>query len=111
MSLTNNLWVGKIDLLNMGGFIIMSSSGVTRPVDRMGRVVIPKEIRDQLNIRNNIDKFEISVDGDKIILKKHRKTCFFCNAVAGGVKFKDYLVCHECIETLKAIKDENGIDE
>ena len=50
-------------------------------------------------------------DGDKIILKKHRKTCFFCNAVAGGVKFKDYLVCHECIETLKAIKDENGIDE
>ena len=48
----------------------MSSTGMTRQVDKMGRVVIPKEIRAQLNIKNNVDKFEISVQGDKVILQK-----------------------------------------
>ena len=32
----------------------MKLSGVVRPVDKMGRVVIPKEIRKQLKIENDI---------------------------------------------------------
>ena len=42
----------------------MKSTGMTRQVDKMGRVVIPKEIRAQLNIKNNVDSFEISVQGE-----------------------------------------------
>lgn len=89
----------------------MSSSGVTRPVDKMGRVVIPKEIREKLNIKSDVDKIEISVDGDKIILKKHYDACFFCNKVAGGVRYCNYVICHECIDKLKNIKDISGIEE
>ena len=33
----------------------MRSTGIVRPVDRMGRVVIPKEIRRQLKIENDLD--------------------------------------------------------
>ena len=48
----------------------MKSTGIIRPVDKMGRVVIPKEIRKQLKVENDIDSFEIYMEDDKIILKK-----------------------------------------
>ena len=89
----------------------MSSSGVTRPVDKMGRVVIPKEIRDSLNIKSDVDKIEISVEGDRIILKKHHNACLFCHKIAGGVEHKGYFVCHECVDKLKNIKDASEIVE
>ena len=47
----------------------MKSTGIIRPVDKMGRVVIPKEIRKQLKVENDIDSFEIYMEDDKIILK------------------------------------------
>lgn len=89
----------------------MSTSGVLRPVDKMGRVVIPKEIRDKLNIVSDIDKIEITVEGDKIILKKHHDACLFCNTIASGVSHKGYFVCHECVDKLKNIKDASEIEE
>ena len=81
-------------------------SGIVRTVDNMGRVVIPKEIRAQLGIENNVDSLEIFLEGDKIILKKFRPTCFFCNQIVETVEYNGYLVCKNCIEKLNAMKDE-----
>ena len=39
----------------------MKSTGITRRIDDLGRVVIPKEIRRSLKVREG-DKFEIYVD-------------------------------------------------
>ena len=36
----------------------MKSTGMIRGVDKMGRVVIPKEIRNQLKIENNVLSWE-----------------------------------------------------
>ena len=47
----------------------MKSTGVTRRIDELGRIVIPKEIRKNLNIRNG-ECLEIYVDDNKIILTK-----------------------------------------
>ena len=47
----------------------MKSTGVVRRIDDLGRVVIPKEIRKILRIREG-DTLEIFVDGGDIILKK-----------------------------------------
>lgn len=84
----------------------MKSSGMIRPVDKMGRVVIPKEIRSQLKVENNVDSFEISMDGDKIILKKYYPACIFCGNQGPTVAFGDYLVCRDCIEKLEELKDK-----
>ena len=65
----------------------MKSTGMTRQVDKMGRVVIPKEIRAQLNIKNNVDSFEISVQGDKVILQKYHPTSIFCDSIMDVVEF------------------------
>ena len=48
----------------------MKSTGITRKIDELGRIVIPKEIRRNLGIRDG-ESLEIFTDEDSIILKKH----------------------------------------
>lgn len=48
----------------------MKTTGVSRRIDDLGRIVIPKEIRRNLKIREG-ELLEILVEGDRIILTKH----------------------------------------
>lgn len=48
----------------------MKATGVTRKIDELGRIVIPKEIRRNLGIRDG-ESLEIFTNEDSIILKKH----------------------------------------
>lgn len=50
----------------------MKSTGVVRRIDELGRIVVPKEIRRNLKIRDG-ENMEIFVDNDLIILKKYSK--------------------------------------
>ena len=44
-------------------------TGMTRPVDSLGRIVIPKEIRNTFNLVEGT-KIELAVEGDRIIITK-----------------------------------------
>lgn len=48
----------------------MKATGIVRRIDDLGRIVIPKEIRKNLRIKEG-ENLEIFVDGDDIILKKY----------------------------------------
>ena len=48
----------------------MVKTGMTRRIDELGRLVIPKEIRNNLKIKDN-DQVEITVIDNKIILSKY----------------------------------------
>lgn len=48
----------------------MQSTGITRKVDELGRVVIPKELRDNFGIKEK-DSLEIFTNGSNIILRKY----------------------------------------
>lgn len=48
----------------------MKTTGVSRRIDDLGRIVIPKEIRKNLKIRDG-ELLEIFVDNEQIILAKH----------------------------------------
>lgn len=48
----------------------MKTTGVTRKIDELGRIVIPKEIRRNLSIRDG-ENLEIFIADDAICLKKH----------------------------------------
>src|SRR5574344_839343 len=50
----------------------MKSTGISRKIDELGRVVIPKEIRNNLNI-NVDDSVEIYIEDKKVILEKYSK--------------------------------------
>ncbi|MEX3914311.1 AbrB/MazE/SpoVT family DNA-binding domain-containing protein [Bacillus paralicheniformis] len=49
----------------------MKSLGVLRKVDELGRVVLPKELRDVLNIKPK-ESIEIYREEDMIILRKYK---------------------------------------
>ena len=46
------------------------STGIVRRIDELGRIVIPKEIRKSLRIKNG-DNLEIVVNGEDIMLRKY----------------------------------------
>jgi AbrB family transcriptional regulator (stage V sporulation protein T) len=48
----------------------LKTTGVSRRIDDLGRIVLPKEIRKDLKIRDG-ELLEITVEDEKIILAKH----------------------------------------
>ncbi len=80
----------------------MKKTGMTRPVDELGRVVIPKEIRTSLQIDVK-DRLEILLDGECIVLKKYDPSCMFCGATEGVEDVLGKNICRSCLEKLKNI--------
>ena len=78
----------------------MKSTGVVRKVDELGRIVLPIEIRNVLDIKSK-DAIEIFTDNDKIVLQKYQPACIFCNDVDNIVYFNGKRVCSACIAKLK----------
>jgi transcriptional pleiotropic regulator of transition state genes len=78
----------------------MKSTGIVRKVDTLGRVVIPIELRRNLEIGDQ-DAMEIYVEDDRIILKKYAPACTFCGQVDNVENFKGKNICPNCIEELK----------
>ena len=75
----------------------MKATGITRPVDPLGRVVIPVELRRSLGIKTD-DLMEVFVEGEYIMLKKYESKCIFC-----GSGEHDKNVCKKCIEEMKEL--------
>jgi len=83
----------------------MKAVGIVRKVDRLGRIVLPKELRDKFDIDAEAnDPVEIFVDGDYIMLKKYNPSCIFCGSVNEIQTVHGKLVCEKCIKELKTIK-------
>ncbi|MCT4631241.1 MAG: AbrB/MazE/SpoVT family DNA-binding domain-containing protein [Firmicutes bacterium] len=80
----------------------MKSTGITRKVDELGRIVIPKELRRNLRIEEK-DPLEIFVEGEMIILKKYEPACIFCGQAKGVKNLKGKNVCPECIKEIAQI--------
>lgn len=74
----------------------MKATGIVRKVDELGRIVIPKEIRDTRGIENG-DPLEIYVDGSMIILKAYRPGCEMCGSMDGIVTHKGHTICESCL--------------
>lgn len=81
----------------------MKATGIVRPVDELGRVVLPKELRKTMHI-NEKDGMEIFVEDDKIILRKYQPSCIFCGSLDDVVNYKSKLVCAACVNNLTLIK-------
>lgn len=83
----------------------MKSTGIVRKVDQLGRVVIPIELRRNLDIDDK-DSLEIYVEEDHIILKKYSPACCFCSNASGVTQFKNRNICGSCLAELMSLKDK-----
>lgn len=77
----------------------IKSTGIVRRVDELGRVVLPKELRNTLDIHER-DPLEIYVEGPKIILQKYQNSCVFCGEKTENA-FMDKCVCENCINMIR----------
>lgn len=78
----------------------MKSTGIVRKIDPLGRIVLPMELRRTYDIMIG-DGLEIYSDGDKIVLKKYRKSCIFCGNEHNLTKIKDKYICSDCVKEFK----------
>lgn len=79
----------------------MKTIGCVRPVDKLGRLVLPSDIRKALNITSGEDSVEFFLDNDRIIVKKYRPSCIFCQSNENLIEYKNQSVCLNCMEELK----------
>jgi len=73
----------------------MKMTGMTRPIDSLGRIVIPKEIRNAFDITEG-DRLEIHVDGDAILLHKYSPCCIFCGEKKDLISYDGKNICRDC---------------
>lgn len=71
----------------------MKLAGIVRRIDELGRIVIPKEIRKTLHIKNG-ENLEIFIDGETIVLKKYSEL--------GNLKELSDTITETLYQTLKA---------
>ena len=73
----------------------MKTSGIVRRLDPLGRIVLPKSYRDNLDIAIK-DDIEIFMDGTSIVVKKHEPRCVFCGETEEIREFKGKKMCRNC---------------
>ena len=83
----------------------MKNTGIIRRIDELGRIVIPKELRKNLDI-NIGDSMEIFIDGHSIVLEKEEKECVLCNNTKNLIVFNNNLLCENCIEKIIKMKKD-----
>ena len=58
----------------------MKTTGIVRRIDELGRIVIPKEVRRTMHIKEG-DPLELYLDGTTLCLKKYNTTELFVEAL------------------------------
>ena len=76
------------------------STGIKRRIDNLGRIVIPMEIRNYLDIEEG-DLLEIFIDKQAIILQKYNAKCVFCSQDKDLIDYKEQKICSKCLEELR----------
>ena len=94
----------------------MKATGVVRRIDDLGRIVIPKEIRRNLGIRDG-ESLEIFIENESIVLKKHNQMNSYeelgnmlCSTIASLLDIsiiitdREKIICTD--ESLKNLKNK-----
>lgn len=76
----------------------MKYTGIVRNIDDLGRVTLPKELRDIRGIKAG-DPVAIYVDGDAICIEKYKittKECAICEGIEQLKKVQGVYICKKC---------------
>jgi transcriptional pleiotropic regulator of transition state genes len=74
---------------------MINKLGIVRNMDDVGRIVIPKELRDAHDMGNG-DAIEITSNESGILLKKYSIGCIFCGGMSGLKIFNSKKICSTC---------------
>ncbi len=83
-------------------------TGLSRRVDELGRVVLPIELRRNLNI-NPGDPLDISVEDTRVVLQKHKvnNTCVICSQKNAEHNINQKSICNNCAKEISKLTINN----
>ena len=70
-----------------------------KTMDDLGRIVIPKEYRQALDIKPR-DEIDVTIHSDGIRIQKAALGCVFCGTGVDLVRIGNKCACRTCIERL-----------
>lgn len=73
----------------------MRATGIVRQIDELGRIVLPKELREVYNFGAR-DGIEILTTEEGLLLKKYNPGCEFCGKFESIKYFKGKKLCIRC---------------
>lgn len=87
----------------------MRSTGITRPIDPLGRIVIPREILKTNGWVEGEDRVEIFTDADTVVIRKLQRGCTFCKGTHELKEFGGHEVCGHCREDMRKLYREGKV--
>ena len=81
----------------------MENNSIVRKIDQLGRIVLPKELRNRLDLHPD-DSVRIYEKDNKIIMESNDPFCYFCSGTEDLIEFQNRYVCRNC---LKKLAEEN----
>lgn len=78
----------------------MKNTGIVRKIDKLGRLVIPKETRDMLGWEIGTP-IEMYLERDNVILAEYKIKCAICGNEEKLSDFMGTKICTNCIEQIK----------
>lgn len=86
----------------------MRKTGMSRAIDDLGRIVIPKEIRDSLNLKTGV-RLDIGVSNDKIILSRNDSFCACCGQTHDHMLYHaGVAICEDCFSKFEPAEEVEG---
>lgn len=73
-----------------------------KEIDQAGRIVISKDIRKHLNIKEK-DVLHIEANDECIIIKKAENKCVFCNSLENLIEYNGKHICKSCFDQIAKI--------
>lgn len=77
----------------------MKQIGYVSKIDTLGRVVIPKPVRQMFNLEKE-DAIEILPKDNGLLIRKYQPTCLFCGEFDNVIQHEGITVCEECIKKM-----------
>lgn len=80
----------------------LKNTGIKRPVDSLGRIVVPKEMRATYGLETGeFVEFYVDPDAGVIYLQKHQpEKCAICGYDKSLTEIKQKHICEDCISKL-----------
>ncbi len=89
----------------------MAKSGYIREIDRLGRVVIPKQYRKEMNLPEEGGEVLLTCKNGVVSVSKSAEVCIFCRSRRKLGEFKGRPVCAKCLDEIKNGPSEEPYEE
>ena len=80
----------------------MKATGITKKIDELGRLGIPKEVRRAIGVKEG-DELRFEIEGNKLILSKVGSYCLFCGSADDLTELNGKHICADCVKAISQV--------